>query len=413
MKGPNVAARGSIIGALVLGMLASAAAAQTRLTGPSAGHTYFNRAGATIEEHDGAVRACQRIVRDLRFNRRTTTPRDDSEGAALAAVIADTSSNIQSSRRTFTAGVENCMVVRGWRVVRVARDRGAALDRLSATDIRIQLTPLVGAETPDGEVVRIFNNDMQFEDTIWTGPPRNLDVVSLSIQALDASPGVSHQNATLPPAPPRTAAEPMPRRPRDAMRFPAGETVLVLQVQGAASTITNTFRFDRIGADPSMPAWMADGLPSGFDVPLDGRRQTLAVRVPPGRWRITSITQTSAFDGGVYTMSFCLGAPSFDIASGEAVYAGFFSEFQALLPNLDMAHAQAALAVAPDVAGRLRPASYVNGATFPCDGTYIYALEIPGASFEDGYNAGSNYRSAPADTAVSSTSDPQRAEPMP
>lgn len=393
-------AANATIAALAFALLAPSAAAQTRLTGSSPGHNYFNRPGATIEVHDREVRDCQRIVADLQYNRRTVPLRNQSEGAALAALIGQTSDNVRARRRTFAAGMENCMVVRGWRVVRMARDRGAALDQLSAPEIHAALAPLVGAETPDGEIVRTFNNDLQFKNTTWTGPPRDHHAMSLSIQALGASSSIDHRpdDATQAPELPATAAEPTPRRPGDTRRFPVGETVIVLQVQGNPYMITNTLRFERIGADPLTPAWMADGLPSGFDVILDGRRQTLVVRVPPGRWRVTSITQANGFDGGIYATSFCLGAPSFDVAAGEAIYAGFFSEFEALLPNLDLAHAQAALAGSPDIAGRLRPASYENGATFRCDGSYIYAFEIPGAPFEAGYNLGSNHRGAPAAT---------------
>lgn len=388
-------ARATVLSAVAFGLLAPSATAQTRLTGSSSGHTYFNRAGATLDEHDGAVRDCQRVVADLWYNRRTVPRTNASEGERLAAIIAETSDNVRSRRRTFAAGIENCMVVRGWRVVRVARDRGAALDQLTAPELYAQLAPSVGAETPEGEIIRTFNNDLQFENTTWTGPPRDHDALSLSLQALNVSPRLdARSDATPPREPPSTAAEPTPRRPGDVRIFPPGETTLVLQVQGAASVIINTLRFERIGADPATPAWMEDGLPSAFDVRMDGRRQTFAVRVPPGRWRLSSITQANGFDGGVYRTSFCLGAPSFEIAPGEAVYAGFFSEFEALLPNLDMAHAQTALARAPDVAGRLRPATYINGATFPCDGSYIYALEIPGAPFEEGYAAGSNLRAA-------------------
>lgn len=372
----------------------TSASAQTVLTGPTSGYTYFNRAGATIDEHDSAVRDCHTLAQGLSYNNRTTTSTGGSDTAAVAAIIRDASLNVQARRRTYTAGIENCMVARGWRVVRMERSAGEALDELPAAEIRAQISSLVGADAPTGAIVRTFNNDMLIAGTVWSGAPRNLDRVSLSIQATAPStPGSRERDrdADL-PSRPRTANEPYSRQPRAASRMAPDATLLVLQTTGEGPLAGVTeMRFERVGSDPARPAWLDDGLPSGFDVALDGNRKAHVLPVPPGRWRLTSITRQPPFEQGIYTTTFCLGAPSFDIAAGEAVYAGAFDPTLAFAPNMDLAPIQASLADAPAITSRLRAASYVNGATYPCDGTYIYALEVQSAPFMPGYNAGSNY----------------------
>ncbi|MCX7357476.1 MAG: hypothetical protein NT015_04930 [Alphaproteobacteria bacterium] len=134
---------------------------------------------------------------------------------------------------------------------------------------------------------------------------------------------------------------------------------------------------------------------------MSGDHQTHIVQVPPGRWRVTSITQTSGFDYAVYITDFCLGAPSFEVRAGEAVYAGSFTQRGAFGPDMDLTAAQADLAEVPAIASRLRAASYINGATYPCGGTYIYALEVPGAPFSEDYAYGSNYGAQPEALVVS------------
>jgi hypothetical protein len=89
-------------------------------------------------------------------------------------------------------------------------------------------------------------------------------------------------------------------------------------------------------------------------------------------------------------LDLCFGAPAIEIAAGEVVYLGSFEVAgQAILsPDMALEPAQAFLAPVPDLAGRLRTASWVNGTTDRCRGGSAYALEFPGMPFEDGYVRG-------------------------
>lgn len=104
-----------------------------------------------------------------------------------------------------------------------------------------------------------------------------------------------------------------------------------------------------------------------------------ALTVPAGRWQLSN----SGF------VVYCLGAPSFEVGEGEAVFAGTIDlGGDNLGPDLEMAPARAWLK--GPLAEGLRPAEYRNGATSSCNVfSTIYALEIPGAPFEDGYRNGS------------------------
>lgn len=55
------------------------------------------------------------------------------------------------------------------------------------------------------------------------------------------------------------------------------------------------------------------------------------------------------------------------------------------------------IACTPALAERVRAANYTNGDTFQCGapGSYLYAYEIEGAPFREGYNLGSRAQPTP------------------
>ena len=87
-----------------------------------------------------------------------------------------------------------------------------------------------------------------------------------------------------------------------------------------------------------------------------------------------------------------MGEGAVRVARGDVVYAGaFYTSEHDRGPDLSMERAQAALANAPALAQRLRPAEYRNGEVFQCMGSYFYAYEVPGAPFRESYTHGSNH----------------------
>lgn len=391
---------------------------------PELGAAYFNRPGETLETHRAALEACRADVAPL------MQPYPNSAGAsgaaaagglagALVGTAMDAQAQTVATLKAMHANYENCMVVRGWRVVQLDAAHGAQLDELEPDALAARLASMVGSETPEGRVVRSFSNEVAERGTTLYAPPRTPQTISLSLQLLPESYLEIPTRANRRPmsamtsdeireqAEERRETQAAQRAQREALlgrdrRFAratdaddlaglaADATLVVIRVYGDAGAGVVLVRTDAENdRDDSILAQAP--VPRRRD---PSRERTLVFAVPPGHWRVTAMTPSVQA-----LTSFCLGAPSFDVAAGEAVFAGSFG-FGATGPRLEMAlePARAALAGAPAVAERLRAATYTNGETFQCGapGSYLYAYEIADAPFRDGYAMGSRAQPAPA-----------------
>jgi hypothetical protein len=119
--------------------------------------------------------------------------------------------------------------------------------------------------------------------------------------------------------------------------------------------------------------------------------------VPPGRWKIAHLS------AGLFTVSLCLGAPSFEVAAGDVVYAGAFDPASAtnkIGPEMTLEPYRAVFPALSGLGEKMRPASYVNGSTGQCYGAYMYALETNGSAFAEGYALGSKALPTPTASAA-------------
>jgi hypothetical protein len=109
------------------------------------GAVYYNRPDATVAQHDLELSAC---IRD------TLSPGTGDAGpqaGLMEHLIWDGPiAGLQAAK------VENCMMVRGWRAVRLPEPEGAEVAALSAPDLAARLAPWIGAAVPHGEIVRAF-----------------------------------------------------------------------------------------------------------------------------------------------------------------------------------------------------------------------------------------------------------------
>src|ERR1700753_73116 len=87
------------------------AASAASLGMPSEGFVYFHHAGSDMAAHNAAVEACAGSAAP------TIGPMAANFGGVLGAWIADSENN-GLAHVTFVANLENCMVARGWEVVR-------------------------------------------------------------------------------------------------------------------------------------------------------------------------------------------------------------------------------------------------------------------------------------------------------
>jgi len=377
---------------------APAAPQQVNISEMTRGYTYYNRPGADWAAHD-------KDLVDCAVEAAKTRSVDDqiNNGAynGIAGMLIGQAFGNAYNRATFAAALENCMVVKNWRVVQLPDAEGKAILATGAYNIREKIGPWIGADQPYGAIVRVWNNDAAHASThrYELRPGRKVDG-SLSLVAISETPYTPAPQADLFDRTQRTTLDKKwPLRwmkPTELGRGPAEGGVVIVHIQGMSFTNGIGVSFMRMGPDASTPASFVDHAPdllSAF-VPLLGAKKEgkyLALVVPPGRWRIAGM-------GIMPVVNFCLGAPSFEVKPGDVIYAGSFDMGGAELgPDLNLDGPRAWLAGAPQAA-TLKAAEYTNGWTISCGDNSIYALEIPGAPFREGYTWGGAARAAPAVT---------------
>jgi hypothetical protein len=367
------------------------------------GYTYFNKRGTDLQIHDTDVKDCaSEAARTIAFDEQLTVvvigaPQEAAAGGA-AAMAMQIPIRHAYHRGAAGSAVENCMVVRGWRVVKLPDEEGQALAKLAPSALSSHLAPWVGASDPHGQVVRVWNND-----AVDTSNPRfalrpdhtndgQLSLIEATAQDLhqfdQPSPSVDARPGEVDPKWPKSGLT-----PATLGRAPDGSAIIIVKIKPApihislsmamlpskASSPANgvTLLLTREGTSESPFPSRVDHAPDAIETdPWHG--DIFAFAVPPGRWRIGGI-------GRPMVLNFCLGAPSFEVKAGEVVYAGSFDLGAANLgPDLDLVRVKAWLAGHPQ-AEAVRPAVYTNGSRGPCAGNAIYALELKGASFSPGY----------------------------
>lgn len=344
------------------------AAEAPNLLKASDGYLYFNRPNASIAEHDSELKNCIATWR----------------GGVVVNQTAENTGLVQSlmlggwDRARFAVNVEHCMVVRGWRVVRLPDQEGKSLAALTRLELADRLAPWVGADTPHGEIARAWNNDAARPDTVMQGSPQGARQHQLSIDAMDPS-----------------AADPLKRveamayvwsgrkpsfKPLSAAELaapPPGLAILVVQISRTPGDRRQAFGFDLEGGVGGQM-----GTEEFFEV-APGRGQAdiiQAYAVPAGRWRLFGFG--ALFD-------YCMGAPSTTVRPGEVVFLGKFTmPPDGMVVDLSLVPARAFLSINPALAGRVRAAAWTNGDTYPCRFWHPYALELPGFPYEPGYKWG-------------------------
>lgn len=382
---------------------AGAASAQTApakgdLHRASPGDIYFHKAGATWADHTVDMRQCFadarafHQARDNSYDYYKPGTFSDNLANELGSGLGKAAAGAMLDHAARPANIENCMVAHGWEVVRTSK----RLDRDKPQVLAEALSPLVGAASVDGEVVRAFANEAANAETVIYKPTMPFTTQSLSFVAFDAEETIRRQ--TEKPA----AAKPMATRPSpdpvlsltpDKLgSVGPSEGIVVVRFNGKASRSITFTRQGPAGAAPS------DGKPDAFRAQARGKAKDPVVVfvLPPGRWALSAIDSGATLN---LAAVFCYGAPGFDLRAGEVVFAGAFdSKGSRNLPDMDLTGAKQTLAAdKPDLAEKLQAAHYVNGHRLSCGGTgYGYALELPDASFVDGYDLGSKAKTAKA-----------------
>ncbi|ESQ91341.1 hypothetical protein ABAC460_07175 [Asticcacaulis sp. AC460] len=366
------------------------------------GYTYYNLPGTTAADHNDAVTACaaeaykaRSYDAELRDGPSTVYSNNNYSvagiiGSAIGDAIVDDMISAWG-RGVYAAAFENCMVVRGWRVVRLPEAEGKDLWMNPAPDIAARIAPWTGAEQPHGEVVRIWKNDAASAATryLYFRPAHD----KYGLLSLTAGTGTSLARVTLAPPQKPVIIGIDPKWPEkdltpDQIAAALPEAgVIVIRLKGASNKTGLRLTLARMGADKDVLPSTVDHAPDVLTVTgaIKGKDKDgvfVAFTAPPGRWRIASIA-------AMPEIGFCMGSPSFPIEAGEVVYAGTFDLSAADLgPDLSLDAAKAWLAGKP-AADTIRQAAYTNGSLGPCGYNGLYALEIKGAPFDPDYHWGS------------------------
>jgi hypothetical protein len=334
---------------------AGASAKAIKIGVPDLSYVYFHKAGETIETHNEALRRCMGLVEQL------YGPHAPDQASLTYRFDAP----------EIGGNLESCMLVNGWEVVRIDPAQGKRLRSLDPETLSDLLAPWVGSDSPPGMVIRRFKPfDQSWIINFDYGPPHGQ--VSLSQKASGVESPVLPYRWEYPAAWKAIYTT-------NPEKVGAGSAVIVIRL---ASTIHRSTQYTLVRLDQSPIG--PDGVPmtviDDFAPTNIFRKPGMVLErfdvfvVPPGRWILAGI-------GGV---NFCMGAPVFDVKEGEAVYAGSFltGDETAYAPDMSLDGAKAALAGTPEIAGRLKPAQYMNGAKFWCGlalAHRLYTLDIPGA----------------------------------
>ena len=394
--------RAYLLAALILAAPATVHAAN--ITTTTDGYTYFNRPGADVATHDADIDACRKQAGLLHQPmQQTTVVVTGGVYGAIGAAIGTAIAQAILDAHAHPINVENCMVVRGWRVVALDKDEGAAVAALERKDKIAKLEPWIGADAPHGTIVRSFDNDLASASAASVFIAGHVTTSGMLSADIAKKPHAPPAAAVADPPDPETMAK--TAKPPKALKasalggVPAGDGLVVITIKGAGAVALG---FERIGPNPTTPAWV-DGHPASFTASQSqadfasagsGSGLTLAFVVPPGRWRM--VYAANGFAG----VSFCMGSPAFDVAAGDVIYAGAFDPDALGHPNLDVAPVKAVFSSLSGLADKVQPAAYINGTTGLCGGVYAYALEMPDRPFVEGYAWGSRANVAVATAPV-------------
>lgn len=344
-----------------------AAPAAADVSAMTRGYTYFNKPGADGTAHYSDVSACVDESAAARsfISRTASDPNVTPPPAGVVSSLYWGARFNSGHLGTAMSAIENCMVIRGWRVIRLPDREGRALAGMRQAELLAALDPWIGAEAPHGAVVRIWSNEAadsagrRFAEL----PPVSEDGM-LSLKAVTGrDAGQFTDRVQVHPGPLPAFSYVRTVSAAEARIPVSGQGVILASVRGLS--VRNGFGILlrnedtqhplTVGLDRSLPAFSPD--------------QVYAFRVPAGRWRVAGMVSNSN-----QYLDFCWGAPAFEVEAGRMVWAGAFDlNAGNLKPDLDLTAPRSWFAGSPgDV--DLVPAAFVNGVTARCDGSTLYSL---------------------------------------
>ena len=124
------------------------------------GHgSFFNKPGATVEAVATDTAACRAIAEDADSQINGVNVLAGGIGAIIGGAFA--------GKRLHWINIENCMLIRGWRLYAMTSAEGAIWNALPDDKRDVELAVLVGAINPArGTLLREWHNDYA-EPVLW------------------------------------------------------------------------------------------------------------------------------------------------------------------------------------------------------------------------------------------------------
>ena len=339
---------------------------------------FYNKPGATRAQYDADWQECRLIARGSRtpagtipyyYNPAVISPVaagvGGAIGGAIAAAIAEGAQR-RANRRT-------CLLIRGWRLVKLPGDAAAQVSAMSDADKDAYFNRIIGAEKVDGEIT---------ERTSFSMAPEAVGDVSGPVSGPDALFFGKKVNTLAP------------------LQLAADEGAVVLAMRrpngpGAGRFVRLALaRYDRKASDLVYQPrdWKKTGDKTTYnrEVASGNRKagyEVQVVKLTPGDYVITG----ASVGGPLIMTTNCFGAPTFHVSAGEVLYLGDFIPVWGA-PKADgtklyglgyasrIEDSRRLLSGAqPQLAAAMKTATIENGATYACSAVTMDRWDIAGA----------------------------------
>lgn len=338
---------------------------------------FYNKPGATRAQYDADWQQCRLIARGSRtpsgsipyyYDPAVISPLAAGIGGGIGGAIGAAIAQGQQRR----ANRQQCLMIRGWRLVEVSAKDADRVNALSDADRDTYFNELVGAAHVDGSITEMKTFAITVDPALRLDEPLRARGMVYAGKDVDS-------------------AQPMTLGPNEGMVV-LGYRRVVPAAQGRSGGIA-LLRYDVEHRDVIYRPkdWKKNGDKTTYSLTANSHDkkaeyEVQTIRVTAGDYVVNSTTV-----GAVQpTITNCFGAPTFHVGAGEIVYLGDFHPYiglplsngeklSTLAHSMHVDDARATLtAQQPQLATALKPATWRNGATYACSGTVMTRWDLNG-----------------------------------
>jgi hypothetical protein len=337
---------------------------------------FYNKPGATRAQYDSDWQECRLIARGsvtpsgmvpVVYNA-AMSPLAAGAGGALGGLIA--AAIVEGELRRQNR--KTCLLIRGWRMVELPHDASQRVSAMSDADKNAYFNQIVGADHVDGEITERKSFSLPAE--ALSNVDRGISGPESVFLGKKVDPSVPLQLGS-----DEGAIAIAFRRPGEvnAGRFVAMD--LARYDPKAQDLIYQPRDWKKKGDKTTYNAEIASGdRKAGLEVQV--------IKLTPGDYVITGASFIRQM-----TSTNCFGAPTFHVGAGEVVYLGDFVPVSGAIGSdgkkiYGIGHvskiddARRILATRqPQLAGAMKPAKILNGATYACSAVTMNRWDIEGA----------------------------------